>query len=130
MDERGKRIKYREAINGKDGYSVRLEDDTIILSTPEIDELYASYDPQSEEPEPTIKLLEVSASRSFDRTYEPVKDDKPLDVVQINLDKELTKVRWYNGESFMNWYSKPVEERYPLHPDFIDNKISHEDDST
>jgi len=113
-EEDGKKTRYRQPLRFKDSYSVEFVDDSLNITVPDQDE--------------NVKILEVSATRSFDRTYEPVKQKKPLDVVQINLDKELTKVRWYNGESFMSWYSKPVEERYPLHPGFIETKISNEDE--
>lgn len=114
VDNRGKKNRFRQAIRHIDQLSVELVNDRLVMTLPDQDE--------------SLKLLEVSAVRSFDRTYEPVKEKKPLDVVQINLDKELTKVRWYNGESFMSWYSKPVSERYPLHPDFIETEISNEDE--
>lgn len=60
------------------------------------------------------KLKEVSAVRDFDKTYEAVKDDKPLDIIGLNLETAHNTVKWHNGEDFSTWYDKPIEERYPL----------------
>lgn len=68
-------------------------------------------------------VVEQGFQRISDHTYSAsFEPSKPLDIEAVNL-TPVKSVKWLNGENMLDWYFKPVEERYPLDPNFKPKKV-------